>query len=107
MAFKTIDKRYGIVRLDSDTRGLLFNLLSSPGFISQISEQLNVATIEFTELLFKPVSPSQTYPKGMPIELERYYHSPDYIIINIPPNFMFKAGISHPSSLCAIYRKID
>ncbi len=65
MAFTTIDKRYGIVRLDSDTRGLLFNLLCSTGFVRQISEQLNVATREFTELLFEPLSPSQTYPKGI------------------------------------------
>ncbi len=107
MAFKTIDNCYGKVELDPEAQELLFNLLRSQGFIGKISHQLDIKTIEFTGLLFEPVPFSQIYPKGMPVELELYYHSEDYIIINVPPNFMFKANISQPSSLCAIYRKIQ
>lgn len=107
MAFKAINKCHSKVRLESHTKELLFGLLRSRDFISTISQQLNVESIEFTELLFERLSCSQNYPKGMPVELERYYHSPDYIIIDVPPNFMFKANISQPTSLCAIYRKIQ
>ncbi len=42
--------------------------------------------------------------QGMPTEYEQYLEDPNYTIINIPPNFMFKAKIFKPSRLCAIYK---
>jgi len=50
--------------------------------------------------------PSTATPKGMPAEFEKYHESDDHVIINVPPNFMFKAKIFKPSRLCAIYRKV-
>jgi hypothetical protein len=42
----------------------------------------------------------------MPAEYEQYLDDPTYAIINVPPNFMFKAKIFKPSRLCAIYKTI-
>jgi hypothetical protein len=42
----------------------------------------------------------------MPPEFEQYHDSPHHAIINVPPNFMFKAKVFKPSRLCAVYRKI-
>ncbi len=84
----------------------LFNLLTSAMFLSQVAEQVQCQTVEFTELLFQPVPYSAATPKGMPAEFEPYHESHDYLIINVPPNFMFKAKIFKPSRLCAVYRKI-
>lgn len=84
----------------------LFSLLTSEPFLNQIAAQGQCQKIEFTELLFQPVPYSTATPKGMPAEFEPYHASDDYIIINVPPNFMFKAKIMSPSRLCAIYRKI-
>ena len=92
--------------LAPEARENLFSLLTSPAFVSQVAEQLPCQTVEFTELLFQPVPYSAATPKGMPAEIEPYHESDDYVIINVPPNFMFKAKIFKPSRLCAIYRKI-
>ncbi|CAI5501972.1 unnamed protein product [Closterium sp. Naga37s-1] len=60
---------------------------------------------EFTGELFTPVPWSPTTRFGMPQELEKYNDDKDnYIIINVPPNFMFKAQIFKPSRLCAIFK---
>ncbi|MEL6927692.1 MAG: hypothetical protein AAFO95_03545 [Cyanobacteria bacterium J06600_6] len=93
--------------LDSQAQEILFSLLTNPTFTDQISQKLGETGIRFTELLFQPVPYSQQTPKGMPREFEQYHNHPDYIIINIPPNFMFQAKIFKPSRLCAIYRKLD
>jgi hypothetical protein len=92
--------------LAPEARENLFSSLTSPAFVSQVAEQLPCQMVEFTELLFQPVPYSATTPKGMPAEFEPYHESDDYVIINVPPNFMFKAKIFKPSRLCAIYRKI-
>lgn len=84
----------------------LFSLLTSEPFLNQIAAQGQCQKVEFTELLFQPVPYSTATPKGMPAEFEPYHTSDDYLIINVPPNFMFKAKIMTPSRLCAIYRKI-
>ena len=76
-------------------------------FLQQVSQQSKCKQVEFTELLFQPVPYSSTTPKGMPAEFEKYHESEDYAIVNVPPNFMFKAKIFKPSRLCAIYRKIN
>lgn len=95
--------------LDPEAKTTLLNLLASEAFLQQVAEQVSAETngeqIEFTELLFQPVPYTATTPKGMPPEYEKYHESNDYIIINVPPNFMFKAKIFQPSRLCAIYRR--
>ena len=42
----------------------------------------------------------------MPQEYEQYHESPDFFIINVPPNFMFQSKIFKPSRLCAIYKAL-
>ncbi|MGF1566993.1 MAG: hypothetical protein ACFCVD_02765 [Nodosilinea sp.] len=90
--------------LDPDAREALFGLLTQAAFRQQICEQLGCAGVEFTERLFQPVPYTAKETKGMPAEYEVYHESPDYAIINVPPNFMFKAKVFKPSRLCAIYR---
>ena len=92
--------------LNSEAEEILFSLLSNKTFTEQISDRLHEQEIQFTNLLFQPVPYSQHTPKGMPPEFERYQGSDDYIIINVPPNFMFQSKIFKPSRLCAIYRKV-
>lgn len=93
--------------LNAETRETLFSLLSNQTFTNQISQRLGEKAIKFTELLFQPVPYSQHTPKGMPAEFEQYHNSDDYVIINVPPNFMFQAKIFKPSRLCAVYRKVN
>ena len=93
--------------LHSEAREILFSLLTNKTFTDQISQRLHESEIEFTDLLFQPVPYSQHTPKGMPREFEQYHNSDEYIIINVPPNFMFQAKIFQPSRLCAIYRKVN
>jgi hypothetical protein len=92
--------------LDPEARDNLFELLMSDSFRNQVAGQAQSQDVEFTQLLFQPVPYSTATPKGMPSEFEQYHESDDYIIINVPPNFMFKAKIFQPSRLCAIYRKV-
>jgi hypothetical protein len=92
--------------LDLEAQDNLFSLLTSESFLNQVSEQLQGHKVEFTKLLFQPVPYSTSTPKGMPGDFEQYHESDDYIIINVPPNFMFKAKIFKPSRLCAIYQKV-
>ena len=92
--------------LNPEARTILSSLLSNKTFTDQISQRLHEKEIIFTNLLFQPVPYSQHTPKGMPPEFERYQSSDDYIIINVPPNFMFQSKIFKPSRLCAIYQKV-
>ncbi|MBW4622280.1 MAG: hypothetical protein KME17_23370 [Cyanosarcina radialis HA8281-LM2] len=103
---KIVNNFDGSFTLDPDARQTLVDLLQGQKFVEQIVEQANCKTVEFTHLLFQPVPYSLATPKGMPAEFEKYHNSDDYIIINVPPNFMFVAKIFNPSRLCAIYRKI-
>ncbi|MBW4545545.1 MAG: hypothetical protein KME25_14020 [Symplocastrum torsivum CPER-KK1] len=92
--------------LDPEARDNVLSLLSNETFLTQVAEQAQCEKVEFTDLLFQPVPYTTTTPKGMPAEFEQYHESEDYVIINVPPNFMFKAKIFNPSRLCAIYRKV-
>ncbi|HEY9892184.1 MAG TPA: hypothetical protein V6D37_10335 [Candidatus Sericytochromatia bacterium] len=92
--------------LDPEARDNLFSFLTNESFRAQVAEQVQCSTVEFTELLFQPIPYTTATPKGMPAEFEQYHNNQDYIIINVPPNFMFKAKVFKPSRLCAIYRKI-
>ena len=93
--------------LDPEAQNNLFSLLTSESFLNQVAEQIQCQNVEFTKLVFQPVPYSMATPKGMPAEFEQYHGSDDYIIINVPPNFMFKSKIFNPSRLCAIYRKVS
>ena len=106
MALKIIQSFDGSFVLDAKAKEILFNLLNSENFIGQICQTLQCKDIKFTELLFQPVPYSINTPKGMPKEFEKYHQSDDYLIVNVPPNFMFNAKIFKPSRLCAIYQKV-
>lgn len=93
--------------LNAEAKKILVSLLTNKTFTEQISQRLQETEIIFTNQLFQPVPYSQQTPKGMPREFERYHNCDDYIIINVPPNFMFQAKIFKPSRLCAIYRKVN
>jgi hypothetical protein len=106
MSLKIVDHFDSSFTLVSEAQEILFKLLTNKSFLSQLCQNLQWENIEFTELLFQPVPYSSATPKGMPLEFEKYHKSDDYVIINVPPNFMFNAKIFKPSRLCAIYRKI-
>ncbi len=103
---KIVNNFDGSFVLELEARNSLFQLLMSESFLNQVAGQVQCQTVEFTELVFQPVPYTTTTPKGMPREFEQYHESDDYVIINVPPNFMFKAKIFNPSRLCAIYRKV-
>lgn len=59
----------------------------------QVMEQCKLpegTRVEFTEMLFQPVPWSPTTKRGMPAQFERYLDDPSYLVINVPPNFIFK-----------------
>lgn len=107
MRLKIIDRFDGNFRLEPDAKAALFELLTAEAFVQQVAQATGLQQVEFTELLFQPVPYSSATPKGMPAEFEKFHASPEHAIINIPPNFMFKAKIFQPSRLCAVYRKVD
>ena len=101
---KIVDQFDSHFTLDPDARGTLYGLLTGEAFLAHLCQQANCTHVEFTDLLFQPVPYTLQATKGMPVEFEHYHNSPNYLIINVPPNFMFKAKIFQPSRLCAIYR---
>lgn len=107
MGLKIVKNYNTSFTLDPKAKEILISLLTNKTFTEQISQRLHETEIIFTNQLFQPVPYSQHTPKGMPREFERYHNCDDYIIINVPPNFMFQAKIFKPSRLCAIYRKIN
>ncbi|MBW4554328.1 MAG: hypothetical protein KME59_00005 [Trichormus sp. ATA11-4-KO1] len=107
MPFKIVQNFDSSFVLEPQAQESLYKLLSNESFLTQICQHSQCEKVEFTELLFQPVPYSLTTPKGMPAEFEKYHDSDEYVIINVPPNFMFKAKIFKPSRLCAIYRKIQ
>jgi hypothetical protein len=106
MSLKIVENFDSSFTLEPQAQKSLFTLLTGEIFLSQICQNLQLQKVEFTELLFQPVPYSLITPKGMPPEFEKYHESSDYVIINIPPNFMFNAKIFKPSRLCAIYKKL-
>jgi hypothetical protein len=107
MKLKIVENYDPSFTLESNAKETLYNLLKDESFLEQVRQQVQCKSLEFTELLFQPVPYSLKMPKGMPSEFEQYHHSEDYLIINVPPHFMFKAKIFQPSRLCAIYRKVS
>lgn len=104
MKIKIIEQFDGSFSLDPAAQNCLFDLLKSEAFLQQLQPQFPQHNLEFTELLFQPVPYSVNTPKGMPKAFEQYHQNPEYVIINVPPNFMFQAKIFKPSRLCAVYR---
>jgi len=104
MPLKIIEHFDSSFSLSPEAQEALFNLLRGESFLNQLSGQIEGKTVEFTGLLFQPVPYTTATPKGMPAEYEKYHADDNYIIINVPPNFMFQAKIFKPSRLCAIYR---
>ncbi len=107
MPLKIIEHFDSSFTLAPEAQAALFSLLRSESFLSQLSAQVEGKTFVFTELLFQPVPYTTATPKGMPSKYEKYHADDNYIIINVPPNFMFQAKIFKPSRLCAIYRRLD
>ncbi|MER3491733.1 MAG: hypothetical protein C4323_05005 [Mastigocladus sp. ERB_26_2] len=107
MALKIIENFDSSFTLEPQAKENLFKLLRSEAFLNQICQNLQCEQVEFTELLFQPVPYSIATPKGMPAEFEKYHESQEYVIINVPPNFMFTAKIFQPSRLCAVYKKSE
>lgn len=105
MPLKIIENFDGNFTLAPDAKVTLFGMLNQTAFLEQVASQSNSTAVEFTELLFQPVPYSENTPKGMPALFEQYHDSDDYVIVNVPPNFMFQAKIFKPSRLCAIYRR--
>ncbi len=105
MKLKVIENYDADFTLEESAKSDLFDLLTSEAFLAQASQACDGVPVEFTELVFKPLPYSTHTPKGMAPEFEPYLESPDHIIVNVPPNFMFKAKIFKPNRLCAIYRK--
>ncbi len=104
MPLKIIEHFDSSFSLSLEAQEALFSLLRGQSFLNQLSGQIEGKTVEFTGLLFQPVPYTTATPKGMPAEYEKYHADDNYIIINVPPNFMFQAKIFKPSRLCAIYR---
>ncbi|MEO1561219.1 MAG: hypothetical protein AAFS12_16890, partial [Cyanobacteria bacterium J06632_19] len=96
MALKIIQNFDSSFTLEPQAKATLFELLTNQSFVKQVCQQSKCEQVEFTELLFQPVPYSSTTPKGMPAEFEKYHESEQYAIINVPPNFMFKAKICKP-----------
>lgn len=90
--------------LATDVKDTLHALLENETFCQSICRQKGCDHVEFTTILFQPAPYTIAETKGMPREYEQYHESPDYIIINVPPHFMFEAKIFKPNRLCAIYR---
>ncbi|HIK13213.1 MAG TPA: hypothetical protein IGS52_23655 [Oscillatoriaceae cyanobacterium M33_DOE_052] len=107
MGLKIVENYNHSFVLEPAARDNLIALLTSDTFRQQVATQAGCPQVEFTNQLFQPVPYSSATPKGMPPEFEPYHAADEYIIINVPPNFMFQAKIFHPSRLCAIYRKIS
>ncbi|PZV11915.1 MAG: hypothetical protein DCF22_13380 [Leptolyngbya sp.] len=105
MALKIIEHFDSSFSLEPDAKAALVALLTAERFLQEIAQTASCSSVEFTQLLFQPIPYTATTPRGMPAEFEPFHTSPDHIIINVPPNFMFKAKIFKPSRLCAIYRK--
>jgi hypothetical protein len=106
MPLRILDNFDASFELEPEAKATLFALLHNATFLAQVAEQSQCDRVEFTELLFQPIPYTTRTPKGMLPEFEQYHESAQYSIINVPPNFMFKAKIFKPSRLCAIYRKL-
>lgn len=59
------------------------------------------APLSFSGVLFQPVPWSVNTPRGMPKAFERYAEEPGrYLVVNVPPNFMFQVCVEAVWRLC-------
>eukprot|EP00270_Netrium_digitus_P013253 TRINITY_DN4377_c0_g2_i1.p1 TRINITY_DN4377_c0_g2~~TRINITY_DN4377_c0_g2_i1.p1 ORF type:complete len:194 (-),score=56.67 TRINITY_DN4377_c0_g2_i1:268-849(-) len=109
-AIRAVEDFDGNFELQEEAKQILFQLLGSDSFAYQVAEQPGVpedAKYKFTGELFQPVPWSPNTKKGMPKEFEKYLDNKEhYVIINVPPNFMFKAKIFKPTRLCAVFENV-
>jgi len=103
MGLKIVTKNREPVTLDPHAREILEQLLSGEEFLQHVRSRCRCGSVRFTGLVFQPVPYSPDTPKGVPPEFEQYYFSPDHLIVNVPPTFMFQARVFQPSRLCAVY----
>lgn len=109
MGIRAIENFDATFEISDDCRSTLTDLLSSEAFCQQVAretQQVDGTELRFADMLFQPVPWSVQTKKGMPAEYEQFLEDPKYAIINVPPNFMFKAKIFKPSRLCAIYKAV-
>ena len=92
--------------LDPESQRVLFGLLENDGFLGQVAGQIEAQKVEFTGILFQPMPQMSGAPRNMSPEVQEYFTSNDYAIVNIPPAFLFKARISNPTKLCAIFHRL-
>lgn len=106
-AIKIIEKYDSEFTLKPEAQETLYDLLKQDSFGSEVAQQKEWSVqAEFTEILFQPVPWSMQETRGMPNAYEKYLDDPEnHVVINVPPNFMFKSMIFSPNRLCAIFRK--
>lgn len=92
--------------LEQESQKILFGLLESDSFLGQVAGQIEAQKVEFTGILFQPMPQVASAPRNMSPEVEEYFTSTDYAIVNIPPAFLFKARISNPTKLCAVFHRL-
>lgn len=109
MGIRAVENFDTSFELQPQCEEILVKLLSSETFSQQVAKQPGLPEnfkVKFSGKLFQPVPWSPNTRFGMPIDYEQYLEDKEnFVIINVPPNFMFQAKIFKPSRLCAIYQK--
>eukprot|EP00271_Cylindrocystis_brebissonii_P006873 TRINITY_DN19751_c0_g1_i1.p1 TRINITY_DN19751_c0_g1~~TRINITY_DN19751_c0_g1_i1.p1 ORF type:complete len:192 (-),score=21.67 TRINITY_DN19751_c0_g1_i1:383-958(-) len=109
MGIRAVENFDTSFELQPQAEEVLLQLLKSDAFAKQVAEQAGIedgSRCTYTGNLFQPVPWSPNTPFGMPRELEKYVQDKEhYVVINVPPNFMFQAKIFKPSRLCAIFKR--
>jgi len=104
MAIKGVQDFDGSFELNEEVQSTLEGYLHHPDMIAEVTKQVKCTSAEFNGELFQPVPYSTNTPHGMPKQFEKFLHSKEYAIVNVPPVIMFKAKVFKPSRLCAVYR---
>lgn len=111
MGIRAVESFDATFQLTAESDQLLRSMLMSESFLKQVGRDCSLVEDvkpEFTGEIFQPVPWSQTTKHGMLPEYEKYYHDKEnYVIVNVPPQIMFKAKIFKPSRLCAIFKKVS
>jgi len=111
MGIRAVESFDATFQLTPESDQLLRSMLVSESFNKQVTRDCALGEDvkpEFSGEVFQPVPWSQTTKHGMLPEYEKYYHdSENYVIVNVPPQIMFKAKIFKPSRLCAIFKKVS
>ncbi|KAG0583053.1 hypothetical protein KC19_3G105400 [Ceratodon purpureus] len=111
MGIRAVESFDATFQLTAESDQLLRSMLVSESFLKQVAKDCSLGEDvkpEFSGEVFQPVPWSQTTKHGMLPEFEKYYHDKEnYVIVNVPPQIMFKAKIFKPSRLCAIFKKVS